>query len=120
MTVSLFRLSKQTLSVVSGIDLSVLGANKSVSMVITSDITGPIYNAEATLPFQFDSVEKYVPKCDDISFHPVTRKKVNLNSVGPDGSKNNKIGIDEGSIEVKSDPNQPSVLPNGFYELYKG
>jgi len=117
MTVKLHKINKDDLSWNSSILSDLSDSN---GMVITH-YADSVKGSSATLNFEFEGVEQYLPAITSIDFCNVVRKKVDLKAIGPNSKTIKDIGPDKGKYNYKdSVPAQPLDLPPGFKELYKG
>jgi len=119
MKIKIHRILKSDLSKVGSIDLVQTGMSNSSGMTI-SHYAYSLKQAEATIPYEIDIVQEYVPKIETIEFCVVMRTKVDLNAVGPNEKTIKEIGNDVGEYGyVESAPQRLLDLPPGFTE-FKG
>jgi len=120
MTLKIHRIMKDDLSYVNSIDLNLSGMSNSSGMTI-SHFAYSSKSTEATLPYSIEVVKEYVPILKEVEFCVVTRKKVDLVAIGVNESVIKENGEDLGKYKyANSVPKNPSDLPPGFIELYRG
>jgi len=116
MTIKIHKINKDDLALVSSL---VTGMTSSSGMVI-SHYADSTKQTSATIPYEIEGVEKYIPKTVTTEFSPVIRKKVDLTGIGVNADIIKDIGRDSGKYEYVGDVPKPSLdLPPGFQEIHK-
>jgi len=120
MKIKIHRILKSDLSKVGLIDLVQTGMSNSSGMTI-SHYACSTKKTEATLPYEIDIVQEYVPQISEIDFCIVMRTKIDLTATGPNEKIIEDIGEDIGEYTYTNNaPPRPLDLPPGFTEFYKG
>lgn len=117
MTVKIHKINKDDLELIESVTSDLTDSNG----MIISHYADSVKGTSATLNFEFEGVEHYLPVINSIDFCNVVRKKVDMDAIGPNQKTIKDIGKDVGKYGYKdSVPSQPPDLPPGFQELYKG
>lgn len=117
MTVLILKIDKDSLDIVSEMDLEM---SNSVGMTIShyADVTK---STSATLPFVIEGVKAQIPEINSVDYCVVIRKKVDFSSIGSNLNESQSAGKDIGQTNYKDKiPVRPKDLPKGFEELYRG
>ena len=116
MIIRIIKILKDTLEQDSNVHVSL---SNTTSMTI-SHYADSAKSTEATIPFEIEGSDRFVPYIDDIEFCTVIRKKINLTATGTNEKVITDIGKDEGEYDYKDNvPPCPLDLPPGFQEIYK-
>lgn len=86
----------------------------------TSLSSSQLYNiirSRVELPFSFTALNENVVKLNDVNFHTVIRKNIDISSTKHYGNFINKYGTDSGITPNNKNPNVSRDLPPGFEEV---
>jgi len=116
---SIYKISKYNLTLVDSFDIYSLGMETPTGMTISHYACSPKVG-EATIGFEFEGVELFIPYVKEVEFCTVIRKKVDLLAVGVNGRTIEGNSQDIGKYDYKDKKPSPTLdLPQGFTELYR-
>ena len=94
---------------------SILHPSSSTS--VSSSQSYNVIRSRVELPFSFTASNENVVKLNDVNFHTVIRKNMDISSTKHYGNFINKYGSDSGISSVNKNPNVSRDLPPGFEEV---
>jgi hypothetical protein len=116
---TIYKISKNELEILSTLDITPLEMVNPNGMTI-SHYACTILRVGASLLFEFEGVEEFIPYIKETEFCTVVRKKVDLTAVGANGQSIEGNTRDIGKYNYKAvAPSQPLDLPPGFTEFYR-
>lgn len=120
MTLKIHKISKS--SFVDSIEMDLLQSKMTDTCGMTiSHYAYSTKQTEATLPYEIEVVQEFVPYINDVEYAISVRKRIDLTATGVNGEIIQDKGVDIGKYDyLDSVPHRPSSLPPGFIELYKG